>query len=394
MLKRLFIFIICFATVAFTGCWDRRELNTIGIVYGVAIDKDMDKNEYIITAQVIRPSQLNSKGSLKSPVELVTSRGRTISDAIKSITLFFDKKLFFNHNKFIVISKDVAKEGILSIIDFFFRDRELRKSIWVIISKEEKASDILGVIHGISDIQAAYVDEIVDLKDANGKMSNIKLIELSQRLYSEGIEPIASVAQIKKFPLYPIEIKEEIENKGLNFYGTAVFKGDKLVGYLDDIETMGLNWITNKMRNCVIVIPGLVDNNKKISIQINNAKTEIKPELIDSNYLLNIKVKASGNIGETEECIDFTNDENFIKLQNEVNKVVKEQIEKVINKQQKQFESDIFGFGSALNKKYPHEWLKIKDNWDKIFSNVKYNIEVEIKILNSGLTMKSEEIEK
>lgn len=378
----------------FTGCWNRRELNTIGIVYGVAIDKDIDKNEYIITAQVIRPSELNSKGSLKSPVELVTSRGRTISDAIKNITLFFDKKLFFNHNKFIVISKDIAKEGILGTIDFFFRDRELRKSIWIIISKEEKASDILGVIHGVSDIQASYVDEIVDLKDKNGKMSNIKLLEMCQRLHSDGIEPIASVAQIKKFLLYPIESKEEIENKGLNFYGTAVFKGDKLIGYLDDVETMGLNWVTNKMRNCIIVIPGIKDSNKKISIQINNAKTQIKPELIDNNYLFNIKVKASGNIGETEECIDFTNDENFIKLQNEVNNVVKEQIEKVINKQQKQFESDIFGFGAILNKKYPDEWAKIKDNWNNIFSNVKCNIEVEIKILNSGLTMKTEEIKK
>lgn len=225
-------------------------------------------------------------------------------------------------------------------------------------------------------------------------MSNVKLLDFCQKLYSDGIEPIASVAQIKKFTLFPIESKQETENKGLIFLGTAVFKDDRLIGYLDDVETMGLNWMTNKMKNCIIVIPGIKDNNKKISIQIKTAKTEIEVELIDNNYLFNIKVNASGIINETEEYIDFSNDENFIKLQNEVNKIIKEQIEKVINKQQKQLQSDIFGFGLILNQKYPDEWDKLKDNWDNVFINVEYSIEVDFKVLNSGLILKSKDINR
>ena len=53
---RLYKIIICFLAVALlSGCWNSRELNELGIVVGVGIDKGEADNSVKITAQVVKP---------------------------------------------------------------------------------------------------------------------------------------------------------------------------------------------------------------------------------------------------------------------------------------------------------------------------------------------------
>lgn len=56
MKKRIFILILC--CIFLSGCWDRRELDQIGITVGVALDKDFITNKIIVTCEVIRSSNL------------------------------------------------------------------------------------------------------------------------------------------------------------------------------------------------------------------------------------------------------------------------------------------------------------------------------------------------
>ena len=46
-----------------TGCFDRRELDTLGIVMGVAIDKAADEGEAELTVQLANPSGGKSSGA-------------------------------------------------------------------------------------------------------------------------------------------------------------------------------------------------------------------------------------------------------------------------------------------------------------------------------------------
>ncbi|PUB08321.1 Ger(x)C family spore germination C-terminal domain-containing protein, partial [Paenisporosarcina sp. OV554] len=52
---------------------------------------------------------------------------------------------------------------------------------------------------------------------------------------------------------------------------------------------------------------------------------------------------------------------------------------------QKQYESDIFGFGEAIHRSNPKEWKKIKEQWDKGgFSELTANVKVDVKLQHTG----------
>ncbi|NMA15164.1 MAG: hypothetical protein GX930_08020 [Clostridia bacterium] len=54
----------------------------------------------------------------------------------------------------------------------------------------------------------------------------------------------------------------------------------------------------------------------------------------------------------------------------------------------RQYNTDIFGFGEAVHKKYPKQWEEIEDEWDDYFPEIKLSLEVEAKLRRSGMTTK------
>ena len=53
--KALLIALSVFTTVCLAGCWDRREIEDIGFVLGVAIDLDPRTRDILLTVQIAKP---------------------------------------------------------------------------------------------------------------------------------------------------------------------------------------------------------------------------------------------------------------------------------------------------------------------------------------------------
>lgn len=389
MKRKLFAIILCILFL--TGCWDRRELNELGVVGAFGLDKDSETGKIILTTQVIRPGALKKEegGGEKSPVEIITTKGNTVFEAMRNITKEFDRRAFFSHDKVIIIDEQLARDGILPILDFFVRSEEIRRLVWFIVAKDTKAREILGVKHGIENIQATYLDAMIKKSSLNSEVSTPNLLEFMKRVSGNNINPIAGVMEIVEESNLPAEEKKDKTTKGVKLSGTAVFKKDKLVGYLDNIETRGLNWVTGKVKSGVINVPSPAEKDKLIAIEIKRASSSIKPEMKDGIISFNIEVKEEGDLAEQQGTVDVSKLELFEKIEEGQKAVIENEIKLAVDKVQKEFSSDIFGFGSALNKKYPEEWDKIKDNWESIFPKVQYAVKVDAKIRRTGLLIKS-----
>ncbi|MNJ03546.1 hypothetical protein D3C73_1639100 [compost metagenome] len=55
---------------------------------------------------------------------------------------------------------------------------------------------------------------------------------------------------------------------------------------------------------------------------------------------------------------------------------------------QKQYKSDIFGFGITLHKDYPKVWKEFSDNWEYNFENLEVEVISKVQIKNSATTSK------
>ncbi len=82
------------------------------------------------------------KSTSVSPL-LIETDGLTIFDACRNALERSDKKLYFGACKTIIISEELAREGITTVLDLFRRDAEARSTMDVYISGEETAAAIL-----------------------------------------------------------------------------------------------------------------------------------------------------------------------------------------------------------------------------------------------------------
>jgi len=383
-LKRVVIIIGCLLLLV--GCWDKRELRETGIVVAVGIDKDPDTGDIIFTSQVLNPSALKPEsGGTEAPVKLITTKGDTVFKAIRNAYQEFDRKNFYAHNKVIVIGEDLAREGILPVLDGITRGREARGYVWLCVAKEEQARDILGVKpNGIERVPANYLDFILENHKLNFDTTIVHLNDYYKASLRGGIQPVTGVLEIIKKTNSSIEEVSEKTSQQVKLSGGAVFKKDKLVGFLSETETRGYNWVVGNVKNGILSLPSLLEEGKLVSIEIREASSNIKPKIKGNEISFNIEIEASGVLVEQlgagtletrKEQLDYLN-----RLEKNLKKLIEREVNNVIEKVQKELKTDIFGFGSTLHKKDPNEWNKIKGQWIDKFPNISVKVKVNTDI--------------
>ena len=70
------IFLMAIFPLILCGCWNYREIDTLAIVAGMAIDKDPISNKYILTTEIITPQATGVTAIIGS--ELYTSEGDSV----------------------------------------------------------------------------------------------------------------------------------------------------------------------------------------------------------------------------------------------------------------------------------------------------------------------------
>lgn len=374
------VLLISLLFLPLAGCWDRRELDDLAIVAGTAVDKSESPEEIEVSAQIINPGQVQSPGSQGSgngqAVTLVKSSNKGVFDAIRDINKSFNRKPFWAHNRIIIISEELAKEGIHRYLDFFYRDHEPYPTAYILIS-QGRASSLLELKPSIGNIEAFGLAELVENQAATSFSPEINLQQFIDDLLSESISPIAPLGMIIK------EKDKELVRLG----GTAVFKSDKLAGVFNEKETRGLLWIKGLVKGGIIEFPCPDKDKDIIALEIKSAKGKIEPQIIDNRIRMNINIDITSDIGELMCFLDLKNPsiQDFLKEQQE--KVIKEEIQSAIT-QGKNLQTDVFGFGTALHHKYPALWKELAPDWGDYLPELDYVVTIKSKLRRTGIIIK------
>jgi len=374
--------ICCTCLLLLTGCWDRTELKKLGIVMGIAVDKDPESGEFIVSTQMLRPETLSTQSpSTEKPVEKVVTTGKTIFEAIRKSNLEFDRKGFYAHNKVILIGEDLAKEGLLPVLDFFQRGKEIRGYVFVCIAKNAQAREILeSDTGGIEPIPALRLKDMIEDTKFQLKATKINLLNFYKESIGSGIEPVVGVLEFEK---------DKYSKKHVKLSGGAVFNKDKLIGYLNERQTIGYRWCKSEVESGAVSIPSPVNDDRYESVEVKKSDTTIKPTVKGNDISFTINVEGEGIITEQEVMTSLEDNtrklEHMKKTEEKMNKQIEKYIKLAIEKSQKEFHSDIFGFGRALNKEEPKVWNQVKNDWNERFSEVPYTVNVHFKINSTGL---------
>jgi spore germination protein KC len=391
MKNRFIIFVVLILLlVALTGCWNKREINTLAVVQAIGIDQ-MENGEISVTFQILKPSAAKAPagggegGGGEKAVCVLTSTGETLFEAFRNATKESGRKLFIPFNKIIVIGEDAARSGIGELTEFLDRDHECRCLAYILIAKG-KAKDIIEASNEQEKIPAKGIENLLKATFATSQIPEMNLHDLHKILSSKTASPFApGIKTINKLTEDKVKTFTKLED-------TAIFKADKLIGWADKKETRGFLWILGKVKSGIIIVNSPQEEEKKVSLEIISSSTEIEPEIKDGKLFITIKIKEEGNIGEQmSENVDLTKPETFKELEKRQAAAIESEINAALTRIQKEWGVDLFNFGQEFHRKFPDEWKQLEKNWDEEIKNIVVEVEVEAKLSKVGLSMYPEE---
>ena len=375
-------FIILLLSLLISGCYDYREINDLAIVSAIGIDKN--ENEYKVIAQIVNTQKSQNKNS---DFIIYSSDDKSIQTAYNKITNEASKKLYVNHLNIIVISEEVAKDGISNILDIFSRDSDFRAEVPIIISKTT-SEELLKTVTSLTTLNSNSIrDTIINNQKYIGETSEVKFLDFISNYLSRKKDNFLPTFFVnnptEKSKNFEDLLNTETETK-VEFFSNAVFKNDKLIGYLNDEENIGVNLIQNNAKTTLINTK--CDDENYMSLKI----TYISSELSYKDKLkFNLEFKGQALLTELNCDIDLNKEKEIKKLEKKVNKHLKKIFNKTFNNINTDFNSDIFGFQDLIFKKNPKYYNKIKETfYEKEINKIEIKINSNVKITSHGNLMK------
>jgi len=360
-----------------TGCWSNRDLSDMNIVAGVGLDRTED-GKVLLTVQVVEPGAIQSTssgnaeggGPQPKPVFVESYEGETVFEAVRGILSIVDKKLFFSTAQVLILGEKLSQDGIEEAMDFFQRDNEMDYLMDVLVAKDVTPREILEIETDIDAIPAIYIKGTIENTVLRGTVKKTTLIDLIKDMISNGRQ--LAIGQISKAG------EKEVRTEGL-----AVFKGGKLAGWLDPRETRGYLFAIDKIESAIVNVP--VDKGK-IAMEIMRSRGRVKVAFENGEpSMLTVKVEIEADVGGYEGSSSLESSDNLYFLEEKLEEEVKKEILMALEKTQKEYSSDIFGFGTYVRKYHPRYWKNAKEGWDKIFSKLQADIRVDAKIVRTGI---------
>lgn len=364
------VFVIIFLL---TGCWDYVEIEDLIIVAGLAIDTGSGNN-YLVTIETVDLEQ-SQGGDVQPDSRVVQVEGSTVFDAVRNAIKISTDRYYWSHADVLILSEEIARGGIVKVLEPIIRSQEPRLTMKVLVSKENKASDILPYDTPSNKILSFEIVEMLNAQQHLSKAPNYEVYEVIDKVMASGISTV-----IPTIGLSTIEGEKTPEVSGL-----AMFKKDSLVGFLDGEEAKTYLFITNEIKGGVLVesYPSEASASD-ISLSIKENKTKIQHRYENEKVVMEIKTNIKAVIHEWD-ISDSISEESINDVKKLFEASLRKDIEILIKKVQRDYQCDIFGFGQILKNQNPQLWRKLEENWENIFANLEIEVDTMVDIINTNL---------
>ena len=378
-IKKVLLLLLISINIFFqSGCWNYREIDEMAIVGGVAVDKEVNK-KYLITMEIV---ELSGGTDTELLTRVISVEGDSIFDAVRNVISYIGKKAYWSHAKAVIVSQTIAREGLAKVIDWLSRDTETRENIYLMVSMNETAKEIFEGKPVTSEVLSFQLEKMLQNQRNLGKAPSEDIREFINVLSTEGSNPIAPVICLKN-----IDGKKRVE-----IMGTAIFKEDKLVGFIDDRDTQTLLLIHNEIKGGVIYSDEKVGESY-VTLEIFKCKTKLKPIIDGDSPVMEININIEAAIDEIDNIGDVIGEKGREELDRHFENLINKRVYELVEEIKTKYDTDVLGFGTKLYRDKPGFWKKIKDNWEEEFENVKVKVNTKLKIINSAQLAKPLEME-
>lgn len=395
MHKRVLIATFLLCAILLNGCWDRRELESLGFVQALALDLQKDGKGLTVTTMIAIPPKLapgteGGGGGDDSGVQVISMDAPSIYEAFNLINTTVNREVTLVQNQILIFGEDLAKKGVQKWIDNLVRFREMRRTLLIFISKG-KAADLLKVKPKIEKNPAEYLSDLVSLSKRTGMFPMTDLQDFLGRYEAFAQQNYAPLLAKYKQKGGEDPKPESTGGEGgagktasppepedVRLIGTAVFNKDKVIGSLDIYETQVLQLLTNQFNEAYLTITDPQKNEYKIIFRLLATNpVNITYWQKDVAHFL-VKLNLEADIVSIQSDINYTEPDKEVILSTQIARELERRIRKLISKTQNKYQSDIFGFGVKVRNT-----MLTSTDWDNYHWPDKYSdsiVHVKVKV--------------
>ncbi|MGI6086187.1 MAG: Ger(x)C family spore germination protein [Acetivibrionales bacterium] len=418
MHKKAFILINLLLTIFLTGCFDSHEIGDFAYVTAMGVEQGIS-DTFRITFQIPKFGQSDgadseggggSGGKDSEQMEIITIDASSMHSAVSIVNTNISKRLNFMHLKVIVISEELSKSGLVGeFISPFVRYRQIRRTTGMVVCKG-KAQDFIAAIKSYSGEPITYtIEELMKESRITGYFKKVSLNNFYSGIKTPYHALLGTYGAINKEDKLQNEgtifrgesdipgdyYAGDVPRKGgseIEFFGSAVFDGDKMVGKLTGFETQTILLVLGELKRVPFSIKDPEAPEWVIPIEVTEfEKTKISIDLKEGQPKIHLRLKMEGDIAAIQSGINYEATEKRKKIEDAFEKFLVEGIERTFNKC-KEFKTDVFNFGATAVLQFwtIPEWEEY--NWLEKFLKSELNVEVDFTIRRTGKILKSEPI--
>lgn len=360
--KRIMAFVICVSLLLQTGCWDQKIYERIGFILqmGLELSKD-DKLVYTVAVPIIGPD-------VKGKVEVLSTSKSLLREAREELRRVSGKAVEGGKTQHVYFSEQLAREGIGQFLEIFIRHTEnpLLANVIVIDGSPKEMMELSAKFENKAR-PAFYVNDLLVNARQNSYIPETRIYDFSVMEFSGTIDPITPVLRYS--------------NKEIEIAGTALFKGDKLVGQIDTASTgmlMALMGGNRRIQYMYHEMSGEKDKAKLkegAAIVIKGIKRKLQINTDGEVPEIDIKLDFQASLEEYSGAHNMNDTEAKRKLEEEVASLMKKDCIRVLQYLQ-EVGSDPLGIGELIRARYNSYWKSIE--WKDVYKEITFNVDVKV----------------
>lgn len=382
MSRRTRLVVACVLALLLSGCWNRRELETLGIILAVGYDWDAERKEYVVSAQMAKPQAMQTEagGGAQGPTAHVyTARGKTVFDASRNLSLIVTRRAWWGHVQVLVIGDAAARRGLVGLLDFVERDGETRPIYFVMLTKGW-AGDLMHLRASPEPVPALGLVSLVRAAGATSTAPSARVLDVSRAIEAPSSALIGVVGATRG-------VASDLGGPTSEFQlqGSAVIEKAKLVGYLDRRETRGALWVKNRVKSALLTVPCPGSPERHIGVEVIHTSAEVTPEVDQKGKVrAQVQISVDANLGDQDCPFPIADIDRVEQLDRIVGSHIREEIE-AAQKACLAMNADCFGLSDRVMQRFPAYFERVKAerrSWPMV-------LKIQVRVRATGAQMDS-----
>lgn len=353
--KRLICFLLMGVMLMLSGCYDSVEVSDelYAIMLGV------DKSEEGIRLSLILPvyGGGTEEGQQKqSESKIFTVEADNLYEGLNQMHLQIARGVSLLHVKVIVFSEELAKEGLSSHVSAIRQHIETRNVMGVMVTESSALDYLTFMNENVTGVLSQELEQLLFRPRKN--------LYFPIRTFEDFCRDMESDYG-QTYAVYSKSVEEEGE-----LYGTALFRGDKMVELLDKYQSVCTMMARGEFDGGTMTVGDMV-------VDINNRpKIKIKTDTSGTHPKITLNVSLQGGFMEGDEPGRPTAKDK------EIAKGIENYFEETLEKTKK-CGSDIWGFGNhaACHFLTIPQWTRY--DWNRQFQKAEMEVWVSFKTVKT-----------